>query len=1036
MTGRLSGNIKYLVICLLLFSGINTALFPQSKPISGIINNYGRVTSFGLDYVTVKDDGPNAGQFAAFEVGDTVLLIQMKGARIQVVDALYGQLEGTYGVPGQHEFLIIESINPGAKQITFRNNISHTTFSTIGDLQIVKVPTYNAATVVSKLTCAPWDSISKTGGVLTLITGRTLTLNDSLSVIGKGFRGGATALGMGICAETPKMYKNAYAATGGLDSAGFKGESPASRGFISGPPYPPLYPGYAKGKGYNLSGGGGGDGKFSGGGGGGNYGGGGAGGREAAGCTTQYPGGNGGGQIKGTYLANTLKSIFLGGGGGASTYTSGTPTPGGNGGGIIILISDTIKAATNKFIAADGAGAKTASGGNAGAGGGGGGGTVAIYTTHYANLTITAKGGKGGDNPAYTFGEGGGGGGGLITSNTPASSTAITRSVAGGAVGDRSGTETGTGGSAGDNLLTWVPILNGFLFNSIRSSVTNTQTDSICSNVTPAPVTGTTPVGGSGNYNYVWQKSINSGSSWTQIASGASYKDYSFPGTEADTFLIRRIVVDLTTTLTDTSKWVQINVTPAITGNLVGKDTTICNGQNPLSLIPLNAGPSNGNGHYKYQWLQNTDNTNWPSSPNATGTSALASFDPPILNTTTYYQRRINSGRCVNYSSSVTITVLPSITGNIITRPDSVICEGSAFNVLSASLPGGGTGAYTYLWQDSITSGIWQPASGTNTAQTHDPAETMFATVEHRYFRRAVISGPDDVCKKYTAPIRLTMWQAIENNIVSAPQTICSGDTPVQLTGVTPTQGDHTYTYQWQDSSKTATWASRSTTGTPYAPPALTDTTWYRRVVNSSKCTSTSNKIVVNVHDPITNNSIAADTTICNGGNPNKIRGKLPVGGNSIFAYQWYSSTDNFGTNNDPITIAGTLINYDPAVLSADRSYRREVTSGMCKTLSNIIKITVLPSITNNTITPDKAEVCFNTVPGQITGTPLTGGAGGTPTWIWQDSTSGDCLYKYFRSNLTELHPGNKSHKANVVQAYNQIGSCRLLYKCISESFN
>ncbi len=724
MTGKLSGNIKYLVIGLLLFSGINTALFPQSKSISGIINSYGRVTSFGLDNVTVKDDGPNAGQFAAFEVGDTVLLIQMKGAIIKIL-SLYGQLEDIAGLPGQHEFLIIESINSGAKQITFRNNISHPSFSTAGDLQIVKVPTFNAATVVSTLTCAPWDSISKTGGVVALIAGRTITLIDSISVIGKGFRGGATALGMGICAVSdPKMYKYAYAATGGIDSAGFKGESPVSRGFLSVSNLPAIYPGYAKGKGANLSGGGGGDGKFSGGGGGGNYGGGGTGGREALGCATQYPGGLGALQIRGTYLANVLKSIFLGGGGGASTYLSGTPTPGGNGGGIIILISDTIKAATNKFIAADGAGAKTASGGNAGAGGGGGGGTVAIYTSHYANLTITAKGGKGGDNPAYIYGEGGGGGGGLITSNTPASSTAITRSVAGGTVGVRSGTSTGTGGSAGDNLLTWVPILNGFLFNSIRSSVTNTQTDSICSNVTPAPVTGTMPVGGSGNYNYVWQKSINSGATWAQIASGAALKDYSFSATEADTFLIRRIVVDLTTTLTDTSKWVQINVTPAITGNLVGKDTTICNGQNPLSLIPLNSGPSNGNPKkYYYQWLQNPDNLNWPASPDATGTSDLASFDPPILNVTTYYTRFVKSGRCENYSPSVKITVLPSITGNIINRPDSVICEGTAFNSLSASLPGGGTGAFTYLWQDSITSGIWQPASGTNTAQTHDPSE-------------------------------------------------------------------------------------------------------------------------------------------------------------------------------------------------------------------------------------------------------------------------------------------------------------------------
>lgn len=949
--------------------------------------------SFGTDYVILKDDGPNAGQFSAFGVNDTVMLIQMKGARTKVTeDGSYGILEGTYGLPGLHEFLIIESVEPGTKTITFRNNISHSGFSTQGDLQIVRVATYNAATVTSTLTCAPWDSTKKTGGVLALIIGRTLTLNDSISVTGKGFKGGATALNLGFCASDNPIKTDllSYPATAGTDSAGFKGEGPASRGFVAASNYPAIFPGYAKGKGANLSAGGGGNGKYSGGGGGGNYGAGGTGGKEGGSCPLTLAGGIGG-QI-GNFLATTLKSMLLGGGGGASTYQAGaTPTPGGNGGGMIVIIADTVRASSNKFITADGVSAKQASG-NAGAGGGGGGGSVAIYIQHYANLTITARGGNGGGHTGL-YGEGGGGGGGLVTSNTPASSSGIVRSTAGGVRGLRPGSPTAGNGSAGSDLFTWVPVLNGFLFNSIRSSITNTQVDSICSDVKPFPVTGTIPVGGSGNYNYIWQKSYNFGSTWTQIASGPSFKDYSFPSTEADTFLVRRIVVDNTTTLTDTSKWVQINVTPAITGNLVGKDTTICNGQNPLSLIALNSGPSQGNGHFRYQWLQNPDNLNWTTSPNAAGTSTLAAYDPPALSATTYYQRKVTSGRCISYSSTVTATVLPSITGNLLTRPDSVICEGSAFNVLTASAPGGGTGAYTYLWQDSITSGTWQPAAGTNTTATHAPSVVPFATTEHRFFRRVVISGPDDVCKSYTSPIMMTMWQAIENNTLSADQTICSSATPANLTGVQPTRGDNVnYQYQWQDSTVSGVWNTRSTvtTNSPFAPPSLTDTTWYRRVVTSSKCRSASNIIVVNVHDPITNNSVAADTTICNGGNPHAIRGTTPAGGNYVFAYQWYSSTDNFGSSNDPVTISGNLKNYDPAVLISDRYYRREVISGMCKILSNIVKVTVLPSITANTITPDKADVCFNTIPGTIAGTVLTGGAGGTPTWIWQDSTSGD----------------------------------------------
>ncbi len=124
------------------------------------------------------------------------------------------------------------------------------------------------------------------------------------------------------------------------------------------------------------------------------------------------------------------------------------------------------------------------------------------------------------------------------------------------------------------------------------------------------------------------------------------------------------------------------------------------------------------------------------------------------------------------------------------------------------------------------------------------------------------------------------------------------------------------------------------------------------------------------------------------------------------------------------ISVSGTLINYDPSSLAATISYRREVISGMCRTKSNKVTVTVLPSITNNTITPDKPEVCFNTSPGLITGSPLTGGAGGTPTWIWQDSTSGVAFTNISGASTQSYDPIRESHKTDMVQAYHQIRSC------------
>lgn len=212
--------------------------------------------------------------------------------------------------------------------------------------------------------------MTKTGGVLAAIIGRTLSLNANIDVTGKGFKGGVIASGPGNCIITNAAKLGKYAYSGTSDSSGFKGESLASKAdpsFINTPPFLPVFPLFAKGRGKNFNGGGGGNGKFSGGGGGSNYGAGGSGGHEAGPCTPIYFGGLGGVQIPGTGLDGGL---FPGGGGGASTSVmGGTPSAGANGGGIIILICDTLKG-NGYSILADGATPSVTASGDAGSGGG------------------------------------------------------------------------------------------------------------------------------------------------------------------------------------------------------------------------------------------------------------------------------------------------------------------------------------------------------------------------------------------------------------------------------------------------------------------------------------------------------------------------------------------------------------------------------------------------------------------------------------------------------------------------------------------
>lgn len=86
--------------------------------------------------------------------------------------------------------------------------------------------------------------------------------------------------------------------------------------------------------------------------------------------------------------------------------------------------------------------------------------------------------------------------------------------------------------------------------------------------------------------------------------------------------------------------------------------------------------------------------------------------------------------------------------------------------------------------------------------------------------------------------------------LASYAQTICSG-TSVTINGTTPTGGTGTFTYLWESSTTSATAGFGPAAGTNnainYTTAALTQTTWFRRVVTSCSNSSTSALVLVKV---------------------------------------------------------------------------------------------------------------------------------------------------------------------------------------------
>lgn len=367
-----------------------------------VINAYTEINSF--------DDCENrlqVGSATAFNIGDTVLIMQMKGATIDSTNSdQFGSISDI-GSSGNYEFNYVAS--KSGNTIQLRNKVNRAFDFQQGVVQLIRVPHYENLETNKVLSCLPFDG--RKGGVLVFNVANTLTLNENIDVSGRGFRGGIDPVSS---PSTEFCYENQFFYPPNPDLASQKGEGVAS-----------ISTAKSFGKGALANGGGGGNSHNSGGGGGGNAGLGGFGGYnfELAPCNTNTPFDNRGHGGKALSYSIPANRIFLGGGGGAghSNNPQGFEAFGGGGGGIVMITAQNL-VSNGHFINANGSNGKGCSSPDAscheGMGGGGAGGVVALSIQNYIDTAkAAANGGKGADmvTPGQgRLGPGGGGSGGAI----------------------------------------------------------------------------------------------------------------------------------------------------------------------------------------------------------------------------------------------------------------------------------------------------------------------------------------------------------------------------------------------------------------------------------------------------------------------------------------------------------------------------------------------------------------------------------------------------------------------------------------------
>jgi len=345
------------------------------------------------------------------------------------------------------------------------------------------------------------------------------------------------------------------------------------------------------------------------------------------------------------------------------------------------------------------------------------------------------------------------------------------------------------------------------------------------------------------------------------------------------------------------------------------------------------------------------------------------------------------------------------VVGNI--TASQVICYNTIPEGLTGTAPAGGIPPYNYQWQVSTDNVAFTNIPGVTTLNYTPPSWTS-----GRYYRQ-VQNSANNCGSLTTNVVSIKVYPRFAVGSAAASQAISYNTVPAALTGTTPTGGRPPYSYQWQNSQDSVTFADiPGATSAIYQPGALTETAWYRQIQSSANdCSdplSVTNVVMIKVYPIMIAGTIAADQVIPQHTAPAELTGTAPSGGNPPYTYQWESSEDNIAYSG----ISGaTSINYQPGELAATTYFRQvQISTGGFGVTTNVVTIamTLLPppslDLTNITIAGSQTQ-CYDA-------TQTITIAGGGTAFLVQPGGSVNLIagQNIFMLTGTRVEPGGYLH--------------------------
>lgn len=455
-----------------------------------------------------------------------------------------------------------------------------------------------------------------------------------------------------------------------------------------------------------------------------------------------------------------------------------------------------------------------------------------------------------------------------------------------------------------------------------------------------------------------------------------------------------------------------------LTAPVIGAPQTVCLLSTP-GVLNITTPANGGSGVYTYQWQRSNDNVTYTNIGGATGNT----YQPPFINfgaDNTYY-RLVTTNVCGTVISNVIFIEVVGDAGfsfNVDDDLNGPLCPGSSFTPSLNSVHFR-TSAVRFRWSSNpayitpatggpvgTTGGIFFFLFRTSTADigpltvqnnTNATVTTQVTITPDVYNYPGPPSG-SFICSTSPEVIDVTIRPKPVATATIPYTTICNiSPSNINITGNIT---DANMTFAWtrnNTTNVTGTTSGNSGTITPGGNFTITNnltntttstqTVRYTITPSSSGCTGAPIFIDVTVAPPSTPGVLAANQTICYGGNPAAFTVPTAATGLNL-TYQWQSSTDNVTFSN---IVGATSATYDaPGPVNQTTWYRRIVFSTVngtiCSSFNTTPIVVTVNTINAGTIATDQT-ICSGGDPAAFTSVAATGA--GTITYQWQSNTTG-----------------------------------------------